>query len=145
MKTKLHEVKDYCCIHGFVDTIVDKILDHVNDDSYSIDIIAYGDLTEDLIRCLMAIETDDDGFMFNMQDVDYNGLEYNGEYVLTINNDFELWCEPAYRDNEYGEGYIYTESDDCFVYEDSNREVMDKIESGNVTIFGFKGDNEFEN
>ena len=142
MKTKLHEVKDYCCIHGFVDTIVDKILDHVNDDSYSIDIIANGDLTEDLIRCLMAIETDDDGFMFNMQDVDYNGLEYNGEYVLTINNDFELWCEPAYRDNEYGEGYIASDSNLAYVYEDSDYEVTDKLDSDNIIIFGFNGEDE---
>lgn len=139
------EVKDFCCIHGFVEIIIDKILDHINDDSYSIDIIANGDLTQDLIRCLLTIKTDADGFMLDMKCVDYNGLEYNGEYVLTINNDFEFWCEPVYRDNEYGEGYIYTESDDCFVYEDSNREVMDKIESGNITIFGFDGDNEFEN
>ena len=144
MKTKLHEVKDFCCIHGFIENVVDEICDHVNDDGYSIDIVANGELTEDLIRCLLSIETEDDGFMFNMKAVDYDSFEYNGEYILTINNDFELWCEPAYRDNEFGEGYIYTESDDCYVYEDSNREVMDKIESGNVTIFGFEGDNKFD-
>jgi hypothetical protein len=139
------EVKDFCCIHGFIDKIVDKICNHLNDDHYSIDIIANGDLAQDLIRCLMAVQTDSDGFMFDFGMVDFNSIEYGKEYIVTVNNDLELWCEPAYRDNEYSTGYIYAESDDCFVYEDSNREVMDKIESGNVTIFGFKGDNEFEN
>ena len=136
------EVKDFCCIHGFIDKIVDKICNHLNDDSYSIDIIANGDLAQDLIRCLMAVQTDSDGFMFDFGMVDFNSIEYGKEYIVTVNNDLELWCEPAYHDNEYGDGYIASDSNLAYVYEDSDYEVTDKLDSDNIIIFGFNGEDE---
>ena len=136
------EVKDFCCIHGFIDKIVDKICNHLNDDHYSIDIIANGDLAQDLIRCLMAVQTDSDGFMFDFGMVDFNSIEYGKEYIVTVNNDLELWCEPAYRDNEYGDGYIASDSNLAYMYEDSDYEVTDKLDSDNIIIFGFNGEDE---
>lgn len=138
------EVKDFCCIHGFTDKVLDNFLDHVNDDTYSVDIIANGYLIQDLIRILMSIKTDDDEFMFDFGMVDFNSIEYSGEYVLTINNDFELWCEPAYRDNEYSTGYIYMDSDKTYIQDEVNEDVMDKIDSEDVVIFGFTGENKFD-
>jgi len=138
------EVKDFCCIHGFTDKVLDDFLKHVNDDTYSVDIIANGYLIQDLIRLLMSVQTDNNEFMFDFGMVNFDSIEYIGEYVLTINNDFELWCEPAYRDNEYGTGYIYTGSDKTYVQDEVNEDVMDKVETDNVIIFGFAGENKFD-
>ena len=138
------EVKDFCCIHGFTDNVIDDFLDHVNDDTYSVDIIANGYLIQDLIRILMSIKTDNDEFMFDFGMVNFDSIEYSEEYVLTINNDFELWCEPAYCDNEYGTGYIYMDSDKTYIQDEVNEDVMDKVESDNVVIFGFTGENTFD-
>ncbi len=136
------DVKDFCCIHGFTDELVNRICNHLNDEYYSIDIIANGDLTQNLIRCLMAVKTDSDGFMFDFGMVDFNAIEYDREYIITINNELELWCEPAYHDNEYGKGYIISDSNRSYVYEESDYEVTDKLNSDNIIIFGFDGEDE---
>jgi hypothetical protein len=80
--------------------------------------------------------------MFDFGMVDFNSIEYGKEYIVTVNNDLELWCEPAYRDNEYGDGYIASDSNLAYMYEDSDYEVTDKLDSDNIIIFGFNGEDE---
>ena len=137
-------IKDYCCFHDFVDKIMDDFLNHVNDDTYSIDIIANGDLTQDLIRSFMSIPMEYNDFMFTCGMVNFDSIDYDKEYVLTIDNNFALWCEPAYRDNEYGTGYIYTEADKTYIQDEVNEKVMDKVGSDDIVIFGFTDENKFD-
>lgn len=137
-------IKDYCCYHEFVDKVMDDFLNHVNNNTYSIDIIVDGELTQDLIRSFMSIPMEYNSFMFTCGMIDFDSIEYNKEYILTIDNNFEIWCEPAYHDNEYGKGYIHTEADKIYVQDEVNQKIMDTIKSNDIVIFGFKKETQFD-
>jgi len=134
-----NNVKDYCCIHHFICEVVDEILDS-NKDYTSTTIVANGELAQNLLRILLSLTVDktDGEFLFNMGMVEFNDIEYDKEYYISINSDFEVWCEPAYRKNKYGIGYVFDEADYTYIHENSNFKILDKIESDNVTIFGFE-------
>ena len=133
------EVEDYCCIRHFLEAVIEEVFD--TDDEYSsTTIVAKGDLAQDLIRLLLSMQIDDEddgNFLFHMCMVDFDSIEYDKEYYISINNDFEVWCEPAYHD-----GIYYTdEADITYVGEDSDYKILDYVESDDITIFGF-GDEE---
>ena len=135
---KYAEVKDFYCIHEFVEEIVNELLDN-DDDFYTINVIAKGEFTKDLIKLLLSIETED--VSFDVGSIDFKSIEsddYNKEYLLSISNDMELWCEPAWQHNEYRTGYLDLEAESTYILDDSNFEVLDKVESDMITIFGFE-------
>ena len=130
------EVKDYCCIKHFLESIIEELFD-TDDEFSSTTIVASGDLAHDLIRLLLSMQIDDeddDNYLFHMGMVDFDSIEYDKEYYISINNDFEVWCEPAYHDGIY----YSDEADHTYVYEDSDYKVLEKVESDDVTIFGFE-------
>ena len=131
------EVEDYCCIKHFLESIIEEVFD-TDDEFASTTIVAKGDLAEDLIRLLLSTTMeDDDDFVFHMGMVDFDSVEYNQEYYISINTDHEVWCEPACHD-----GIYYTdEADFTYVSEDSDYKILDYVESDDITIFGF-GDEE---
>ena len=132
-------VKDYCCICHFVEEIIGELFDTDKDFS-STTIVANGELAQDLIRLLLSTTMeDDDDFVFHMGMVDFNSIEYGKEYYISINNDYEVWCEPAYHYDK--ECYYNDETDRAYIYEDCSYKILSKIESDNITIFGF-GDEE---
>jgi len=136
------EVKDFCCLDCFVDKLINDVLDHNDKDFYDISIVANGELTEKLFRLLASIQDENDEFLFDFTWVDFS-CEYDKEYLITITNDLKLCLEQAYYKKENDEGYLYTESDKIFVYQDTDRNVLEKIDADQVTIFGFEGENKF--
>ena len=127
-------VEDCCCINHFLDSVIEEVFDTDSDFS-STTIVASGELAQDLIRLLLSTTMeDDDDFVFHMGMVDFDSVEYDQEYYISINTDHEVWCEPACHD-----GIYYTdEADHTYVYEESNYKILDKVESDDVTIFGFE-------
>ena len=136
------EVKDFCCLDCFVDKLINDVLDHNDKDFYDISIVANGELTEKLFRLLASTQDENDEFLFDFTWVDFS-CEYDKEYLITITNDLKLCLEQAYYKKENDEGYLYTESDKIFVYQDTDRNVLEKIDADQVTIFGFEGENKF--
>lgn len=131
------DVKDYCCIHHFVEKIIGELFD-TDKDFLSTTIVAKGDLAQDLIRLLLSTTMeDDDDFVFHMEMVDFNSIEYGKEYYISINTDHEVWCEPAWHENG---GYYLDESDRAYVYEGCDFKVLEKVSADKVTIFGFEED-----
>jgi len=136
---KYAEVKDFYCIHEFTEEIVTELLEHEYDDFYTTNIVANGELTKALIKLLLSIESED--VSFDIGSIDFKSIEsddYNKEYLLSISNDMEIWCEPAWQDNEYRTGYLDLEAESTYIFEDSDFEVLDSITSDAVTIFGFE-------
>ena len=136
------EVKDFCCADHFVDKLINDVLDHNDKDFYDISIVANGELAEKLFRILASIQDENDDFLFDFTWVDFS-YEYDKEYLITITNDLKLCLERAYYKKDNDEGYLYTESDKIFVYQDTDRNVLEKIDADQVTIFGFEGENKF--
>jgi len=133
------KVKNYCCIKHFLESVANEIIDSGKDFT-STTIVANGELTQDLIRLLLSTTMeDDDDFVFHMGMVDFNSIEYGKEYYISINNDYEVWCEPAYHYDK--ECYYNDKTDRAYIYEDCSYKILSKIESDNITIFGF-GDEE---
>ena len=132
------EVEDYCCIRHFLESVIEEVFD-TDDEFSSTTIVANGELAQDLIRLLLTttMENDDD-FVFDMGIINFNSIEYDKEYYISINTDHEILCSPAYQDDEYGTGYLTDEADFTYIYEDCDYKILDKVESDNVTIFGFE-------
>lgn len=130
-KHKNVDTIDFCCIDHFIEEIVEELCD-AEEEFVSTSIIANGEFTHDLIKILLSDEND-----FDMYIVNFDAEDYCGEYIVTITNDFKLFCEPMYRDNKYGEGYLTAESDYVYLLEDSNFKILDSITSDKIIIFGF--------
>ena len=131
-------VEDCCCINHFLDSVIEEVFDTDSDFS-STTIVASGELAQDLIRLLLSTTMeDDDDFVFHMGMVDFDSIEYDQEYYISINTDHEVWCCPSYQDDEYGKGYLIDGADHTYIFEDCNYKILDKIESDVVTIFGFE-------
>ena len=132
------EVEDYCCIRHFLDSVIEEVFD--TDDEYSsTTIVAHGELAQDLIRLLLTVTMeDDDDFVFDMGIVNFNSIEYDKEYYISITTDHEIFCCSAYQDDEYGKGYLIDGADHTYIFEDCNYKILDKIESDDITIFGFE-------
>ena len=68
--------------------------------------------------------------------------DYEKEYYFTIGNDFDLWCEPAwYEENEYHKaGYLTTGGDSIYLYEECNWEILKycEVDDDDIVIFGLE-------
>ena len=128
------EVEDYCCIRHFLDSVIEEVFD-TDDEFSSTTIVANGELAQDLIRLLLSTTMeDDDNFVFHMGMVDFDSIDYDKEYYISINTDHEIMCDKAYHDGTY---YI-DEADFTYVYEDSDYKILDKVNSDKIIIFGFE-------
>lgn len=128
-------IEDYCCLDSLCNAVLDSLLES-EDRNVLVDIIANKDITQEVIRWFLAYDTDF-GEPFSLGMVEYNPVDYDREYVVSINSDYEVWCEPAWRDNEYGTGYITIGADVMYVYEDCSYKILDKAQCSNIKIFGF--------
>jgi hypothetical protein len=141
-KNKEPNVTNFCCINHFVEEIIDELFNS-DEEFASTSIVANKEFSQDLIRVLLSLKDEDDDFVFDMAMVSFDSVEYDSEYIISIGTDFEVWCEPMWRENEYSTGYLNTESEHAYVLDDSNFKVLDNIDCDDITIFGFE-DNEDE-
>lgn len=135
------ETKDFCCLDKFSEEVISKLVS-LMDNLGSVSIVADGDVIQELVKRILSLEVEfkECGIVeFDLGVISFSPEEYDGynkEYILTLTSDFELWCEPMWRDNEYGTGYIDVESEAVYVYEDCDYQVLEKINSEDVVVFG---------
>lgn len=125
------EVKDYCCLDCFLDSVLrcyDKLNKH-----QGVSIIANSEISEILIKELLMFDEDR---KFNISLIDINNEDYDLEYVITLSSNNTLWCEPAWRSNQYGTGYIGVESEYIFIHEDIPSSILKSAHSDNIIVFG---------
>lgn len=137
MKNYNSKVVDFCCLNCFINDVIGTVFDS-NEEYATVDIIAHGDLTQEIIREVLSIKIDEDICPFSLGIIEFNPVNYDKEYVVSINKEMEIWCEPAWRDNEYGTGYVMMGGDEVYVHEDCNYKVWNSIDSDNIKIFGFE-------
>ena len=58
---------------------------------------------------------------------DWDG--YDKEYLVTLDNELNIWCEKAYRENV---GYFLIESECILIADDCNVEIYDHLESDDI-------------
>ena len=93
------EIKNICC----EDCLFEELLEKVEKLSEweNITLFAKSSLTEDIIRRFMSIEE----FSFGI--VDFDNFDNTNEYVLSITNEKEIFCEPARKFID-GESTLFT-------------------------------------
>ena len=139
-------------IYYFVDEFslvsdIINILSQLKQGEY-IDIFAKSELSEFLIQFLHGQREDsnlDKTIKFGVIDFDAKGCDYNDIFCISINSDYELWVEPAYRrDKETGEYKLFnSEANLAYVYqEDCKQDLINKLEKNKVPtlLFGFGED-----
>lgn len=136
----LLQITDFCCEGCLTEDIIDSIIQLRKYES--IEIYAKAELIEELIGVLHGLVIDENEIKFGMITFDGQGDDYCGEYCLSIDDTFRLWCEPAYRlDEETGE-YILFDSEATLAYvfqEDCEQNLIEKLEENDVPtlLFGF--------
>ena len=132
------------CIHELIGDAIETVME--SEEEYaSVTIVASCELAEDLIKTLSSTEVN--GFNLTYGIIEFNNIEYDGLYYVSINKDGTLWCEPAWhKDNEWHKaGYLYTEGTLIYIAEDDiNDEIIETLGENNILIFDFAEDSECE-
>lgn len=137
---ELLQITDFCCEDCLIDDIIQAIL-HLRKFE-SVEIYAKANLIEELISRLHGLCIDENEITFGVIDFDACEFDYAGEYVLSITDDYTLWCEPAMRLNEESGEFepFNSEATLAYVYqEDCEQELINKLEECEVPtlLFGF--------
>lgn len=112
---------EFCCEHSLVQELLEALGN--TRDYESIELLADADLITKVTRILLNIELDGIPFTFGMYDIDGEGNDYVGEYILTINDDLTIWCEPAYRNGKL----ISSEAFITYFHDDCNPEILEQL------------------
>lgn len=140
---ELLQIYDFVDEFSLVSDII-NILSQLKQGEY-IDIFAKAELSEFLIQFLHGQREDnnlDKIIKFGVIYFDAKGFDYNDIFCISINSDYELWVEPAYRrDKETGDYELFnSEANLAYVYqEDCKQDLIDKLEKNEVPtlLFGF--------
>jgi len=133
------EIKDICCEDCLFDELLEKAESLGKNEGLTF--IAKRDLVAFVIESFIKQDEYSLG-VINFEGCDF---DYFDEYVVSINDDKTIWCEPAIR---HGEVFTYTcdYGDTAYVYQgDVRQEIIDRLldDKANVVLFGFE-DEEFE-
>jgi hypothetical protein len=102
-------------------------------DFESVSLYANADFITGVVRILLNVTVDDEPFKFGMFDIDGEGCDYCGEYVLSINDDKTIWCEKAFRDGEMFDSDSFLN----FVHTDCSSEVIEYLINNDQRIMEF--------
>lgn len=129
---------DFCCPACLTEELITAL--QFTRDYEGIDLIADADLITEVIRILLNIEIDDIAFTLGMVEIDGVGADYTGEYVLSINDDYTIWVEPAWRNVNGEEKLFDLDNYITYVHADCDSKILQKLakEDKNVMIFDFE-------
>ena len=112
-----YDIEEFCCPTCLAMNAINAMLETQelsNDDYSSVAILCKEDLAEELLKLFCNIEIN--GFEFNIEYINFDKIDYDKEYAVTIDTDGTLCVEKAYFDDGemmiFGEDLIFV-SDEC--------------------------------
>lgn len=105
----------------------------------SVSVVGY---YEDINAILKELCCDDSTFIESIDLHTYQVDGYDKEYILSLNVDGGIWCEPLYVKNKYHEGYISAEDDNMYIFSDVNSKCLSGLISENLNEVVFIDDEE---
>ena len=116
----------FCCEFCLTNAMLDTLSTLTDLTEYtSVELVAKKDVITEVLRNLLA--NDDFDFSLGMITFDGTEFEYGKEYVLTINDNCEIWIEPLWRYID-GEWRLFDlESDVLFLHDESNSKILRKL------------------
>ena len=128
------EIKDICCEDCLFDELLEKAESLGKNEGFTF--FAKRDLVAFIIESFVKQDEYSLG-VINFEGCDF---DYFDEYVVSIDDDKTIWCEPAIRHSE-----VYTYNCDygdiAYVYQgDVRQEIIDRLldDKANVVLFGFE-------
>ena len=105
---------------GLSDVLSDvrDIMEILHKDGGSVAIVCRGEEAEFIIKDMMD---------YDFAVLDFNAVDYKGEYLVELTSDFELYCEPCIRSD--GSIPAIEGSDVVFTFEDVDPEIVERIDS----------------
>lgn len=112
---------------GLSDVLSDvrDIIEILQKDGGHVSIVCRNEDAEFIIKDMMDYD-----FVF----LDFNSIDYKGEYLVELTSDFELYCEPCIRDD--GTIPSIECSDVVFVFEDVDPDIVERIDAP-IVIYSF--------
>lgn len=99
----------------------------------------YEDATQ-LIKELLMTYDETHVHQVSIETIDWDG--YDKEYIVTLDDDMNIWCEKAYQE-EYNR-YLFVIDECVLVADDCNSKILDSIDSDEVYEVGYDIDDEEE-
>ena len=122
------DTKDYKSLDYLLIEIYDTLSKHKYDSYFQIDVIVTGKFIQNILLYFMNYD-------YSIQYLKYNNFDYDKEYIFNITNENKLYLQPMWLNDDVG--YVNPESDICYMYEDINYKILDKVYCKNKIIFGF--------
>lgn len=116
---------------NYLSDIAHAMYDSITDDKLN-EVMFVGHY-EDIVMVFKELLIFDDTVPYHikMTSEDLNG--YDKEYCIILDNDMNIWCEPAYITKENSYLYLFTER--LFIADDCNSAILKNVECDNDDIY----------
>lgn len=130
------------CEHELVEDMIKSMM--LTDEFSCVELYANADIITDVLRILLNVDMDGLMFTLGIVNIDGKGIDYDLDYVLSINTDLSVWVEPALR---YVDGNLKTIQSEAFllyVHSQCNYRIIKNIHKNKdkALIFSFEDEDE---
>lgn len=125
---------EFCCPVCLTRDILDTL--DIIGQYECIDIYCNSELATELMRNLLSVEYNGKQFTLGMIELDGVNIDYDRDYLLSINDDLSIWIEPAWN----GDVLLDADGEFAFVCGDCDAKIIQKLEDSEskVMIFDFE-------
>ena len=139
MEYNTNRIQDvnFSCVYFLLQDILNKIPLYKNKEYYLITVVADSDLTQELLKLLSSYRLNH-GREFTYTYLQFDNFDYDKEYYITINENYEIFVEKAW----HGTGYFRSEAEVAYIQEGCNYRIIDAVNRNynDIIIFGFTED-----
>ena len=118
--------------------VAELMYDMITNGRESVSFIGKYEDTARLIKELLMIYDETHIHQVSIETIDWDG--YDKEYIVTLDDDMNIWCEKAYQE-EYNR-YLFVDDECVLVSDDCNSKILDGIDSDEVYEVGYDFDDE---
>ena len=140
---ELLQISDFCCENCLSEDIISMMIQLRKEEC--LEVYAKSELIEELIGTFAGLTVDDTTIKLGVIDFDSIGFGYDDVYCLSIDDEYMLWCQPAYELNKKTNEYELHDSEATLAYvyqEDVKQDLIDSLEENETPtlLFGFDED-----
>ena len=107
------------------------------DDVYGVSFVGFYDDVVLVLKRLLGIENVEIG-MVNIEPEELDG--YDREYTLTLFDNFEIWCDKSY--DEENNRYLFDETSVLLLADDCSAEILSSFDAEDVYVVYYEEDSE---
>lgn len=113
----------------YINKLASKIIAEIDRQNIYISVIGKFREISELIKILLNNEN---VYIVDTEIISPEINGYDDEYILTLQDDYKLWCEPMKRKNY--DGYIGFDTEKVYVFENCNQKTVAGCKDDEVTV-----------